>query len=149
MFFPSFQKNLLFQASILVSLFTSYFCLITFLHNCLCFSFPLNALSPYPTIFVSEIWGVLPRPGNDTSSKKCLVISSFLFFFFKISYLFMRDTHRERQRHRQGEKQSPCGEPDVGFHLKIPGSWPEPKADPQPLNYPGVTKFWSWSQHYI
>ena len=30
----------------------------------------------------------------------------------------MRDTHTERQRHRQREKQAPCREPDLGL---IPG----------------------------
>ena len=30
-------------------------------------------------------------------------------------YLFTRDTAREKQRHRQGEKQAPHREPDVGF----------------------------------
>ena len=32
----------------------------------------------------------------------------------------MTDTHRERQRHRQREKQAPCREPDVGLD---PESW--------------------------
>ena len=43
-----------------------------------------------------------------------------LQFFFKIFkkdfiYLLVRDTHRERQRHGQREKQAPCREPDVGL----------------------------------
>ena len=33
--------------------------------------------------------------------------------FFNI-YLFMRDTQK-RQRHRQSEKQAPCGEPNTGL----------------------------------
>ena len=40
-------------------------------------------------------------------------------------YLFMRDTHREReregQRHRQREKQAPCGEPDPGLDPRTRG----------------------------
>ena len=52
----------------------------------------------------------------------------------------MRDTERERQRHRQREKQTPCGEPDTGLDPKIPGSYPEPKADAQPLSHPGAPK---------
>ena len=36
---------------------------------------------------------------------------------------------RERQRHRQKEKQAPCREPDVGLDPRTPGSGPEPKAD--------------------
>ena len=40
--------------------------------------------------------------------------SRSLYFYFKdFVYLFMRDT--ERQRHRQREKQAPCGEPDAGL----------------------------------
>ena len=52
----------------------------------------------------------------------------------------MRDTQRERQRHRQREKQALCREPDVGLDPGTPGSHPEPKADTQPLNHPGVPK---------
>ena len=38
----------------------------------------------------------------------------------------MRDT--ERQRHRQREKQAPCGEPDAGLNPRVLGSYPEPKV---------------------
>ena len=48
----------------------------------------------------------------------------------------MRNT--ERQRHRQREKQAPCGEPDVRLEPGTPGSRLEPKADTQPLNHAGV-----------
>ena len=41
---------------------------------------------------------------------------------------------RKRQRHRQREKQTPCGEPDAGLD---PGSH-EPKADALPPNHPVV-----------
>ena len=50
----------------------------------------------------------------------------------------MRDRERERQGHRQREKQDPCGEPDVGLDPGTPGSCPGPKADAQPLSYPGA-----------
>ena len=52
----------------------------------------------------------------------------------------MRDTERgrERQRHRQREKQAPCREPDAELDPRTPGSRPEPKADTEPLNHPGV-----------
>ena len=50
----------------------------------------------------------------------------------------MRDTQKERQRHRQREKQALCREPDVGLNPRTPGSHPELKTDAQPLSYPGV-----------
>ena len=40
----------------------------------------------------------------------------------------MRDTERERQGHRQREKQAPCREPDVGLDPGSPGSGPGLKA---------------------
>ena len=52
----------------------------------------------------------------------------------------MRVTHRERQRHRQREKQAPYGKSDVGLDPRTPGSCPELKADAQPLSYPGAPK---------
>ena len=48
----------------------------------------------------------------------------------------MRDT--ERQRLRQREKQVPCREPNVGLDSRTTGSYPEPKADTQPLSHPGA-----------
>ena len=51
----------------------------------------------------------------------------------------MRDTQRE-QRHRQREKQAPCGEPEVGLNPGTQGSPSEPKADTQPLSHPGAPK---------
>ena len=41
----------------------------------------------------------------------------------------MSDTEREKQRHRQREKQAPCGKPDVWLNPRTQGSQPEPKAD--------------------
>ena len=71
-----------------------------------------------------------------------------LFFFFLRFYLFMRDT--ERQRHRQRKKQAPCEKPDVGLDPRTPGSWPEPKADAQPLSHPGSPRVKSFfSLHLI
>ena len=55
-----------------------------------------------------------------------------LFFFLDFIYLFMRDTQRQR------EKQTPCGEPDVGLNPRTRGSGPEPKAAARPLSHPGV-----------
>ena len=50
----------------------------------------------------------------------------------------MRDTERERQKHKQREKWAPQRELDVGLHPRTPGPCPEPKADAQPLNHPGA-----------
>ena len=50
----------------------------------------------------------------------------------------MKDTETERQKHRQREKQAPCGEPDVGLDPRTLGSPPEQKADAQPLRHSGV-----------
>ena len=51
----------------------------------------------------------------------------------------MRDTERrERQRHRQREKQAPCSEPDVGIDPGTLGSCPGPKADAKPLSHKGA-----------
>ena len=40
----------------------------------------------------------------------------------------MRDTQRQRQIHRQREKQAPCRKPDVGLNPRIPESGPELKG---------------------
>ena len=57
-------------------------------------------------------------------------------------HLFMKDTHREKQRHRQREMHAPCREPDVGLHPRAPRSCPEPKGDAQPLSHPGVPRLY-------
>ena len=41
---------------------------------------------------------------------------------YKVMYLFIRDTHRERQRYRQMEKQTPHGEPNMGLSPRTLGS---------------------------
>ena len=62
--------------------------------------------------------------------------SSTLSFFKKdFLCLFIRDTHRERQRHRQREKQVPWREPNVGLNPRAPGSCPEAKVDARPLSH--------------
>ena len=72
----------------------------------------------------------------------CVV--GFLFIYLSIYlfrfYLFIHETHRERQRHTQREKQAPCREPDVGLDPGTPGSRPEPKADAQLLSPPDIPK---------
>ena len=50
-------------------------------------------------------------------------------------------SHRERQRHRQREKQAPFGEPNAGLDPRTPGSRPELKVDVQPLSHPDTPGF--------
>ena len=50
----------------------------------------------------------------------------------------MRDTVRERQRHRQREKHAACREPDVGLDPGTPRLCPGPKAGAKLLSHPGI-----------
>ena len=50
----------------------------------------------------------------------------------------MIDIERERQSHRQREKQAPCQEPDAGLDPGTPGLRPGPKAGAKPLSHPGI-----------
>ena len=50
----------------------------------------------------------------------------------------MIDIERERQGHRQRERQAACREPDVGLDPRAPGSCPGPKAGAKPLSHPGI-----------
>ena len=43
-------------------------------------------------------------------------------------------------RHRQRKKQAPCREPDVGLYPRTQRSQPQPKAEVQPLSYPGAPR---------
>ena len=63
---------------------------------------------------------------------------SLCTLFLKRFYLFIHESYRQRQRHRQREKQAPCRKPDVGLNPGILRSRPESKADVQPLSHPGV-----------
>ena len=53
-------------------------------------------------------------------------------------YLFMKDTHTERQRHRQREKQAPFRVPEVRLNPGTPGSGPGLKSSAKLLSHPGV-----------
>ena len=50
-------------------------------------------------------------------------ISFFSFFFLKILFIYLQETQRgrERQRHKQREKQASFREPDVGLDSGTPG----------------------------
>ena len=59
-------------------------------------------------------------------------------YLYKILFIYSWKTHKKKQRHRQKEKQAPCGEPEVRLDPRSPGSRPEPKADSQPLSHLGI-----------
>ena len=50
----------------------------------------------------------------------------------------MKETWKERQRHRQRKKQAPGGECDTGLDPRTPGSRPESQVDSQLLSHPGA-----------
>ena len=71
----------------------------------------------------------------------------YLFKFLKkILFIYSWETHRERQKYRQRERQAPCKELDAGLHPGTPGSWPGPKVGAKLLNHPGIP-WWprSWA----
>ena len=65
---------------------------------------------------------------------------SFLFFNKDFIYLFVRDTHTEKQRHRQRqkEKQAPHREPEAGPDPGTAGSRLGLKAGAKPLSHQGI-----------
>ena len=70
-------------------------------------------------------------------------------FFFKLIYLFMIVTHREREREREREAETQAEgeagpmhrESHVGFDPGSPGSRPGPKAGAKLLRHPGIPVF--------
>ena len=52
----------------------------------------------------------------------------------------MRETHTQRQRYRQREKQASYRKPNVGLDLRTLGSCPGPKVDAQPLGHPTIAQ---------
>ena len=50
----------------------------------------------------------------------------------------MRDTERGRERGTGRRCKLHVRSPDVGLNPGTPGSYPDPKADAQPLSHPGV-----------
>ena len=50
----------------------------------------------------------------------------------------MRDTERERQRHKQREKQPPCRELDVGVDPGASRTTPWVEGGAKPSSHPGV-----------
>ena len=48
---------------------------------------------------------------------------------------------REKQRHRQREKQAPCREPDMGLDPGTPGPRPRQNAGGKLLSHTGIPDF--------
>ncbi|CAK7295950.1 hypothetical protein VULLAG_LOCUS5081 [Vulpes lagopus] len=74
---------------------------------------------------------------SDQASRKYTSMYAFGQWYSMVFHFLLNQTHRERQRHRQREKQAPCREPHAGLQTRTPGlgSLPEPKADAQPLTH--------------
>ena len=53
---------------------------------------------------------------------QCIYLLILLLFFKDFIHLSMRDTEREKQRHKLREKQAPRREPDMGLNLGTLGS---------------------------
>ena len=66
------------------------------------------------------------------------LIAMFGLFFKDFIYLFMRDT--ERQKQAEGEAGS-LQLAQCRLKSRTPRSRPEPKADTQPMSYPGILLF--------
>ena len=57
----------------------------------------------------------------------------------KIFYLFIDERHTEREAETQGEGEADSSQgAQYGTQSPDQGSQPEPKADAQPLSYPGI-----------
>ena len=54
----------------------------------------------------------------------CHIQWNIIYIYKDFMYLFMRDTHRQSQRHRQREKQAPRREAQAGLDPGSPGSRP-------------------------
>ena len=72
---------------------------------------------------------------------KIIYLFTYLLFIYFKKYLFMRE--------REREKQALCREPDAGLDPRTPGSRPEPKADAQPLNHPGIPVYGDFYCHLV
>ena len=86
------------------------------------------------------------------NTKSCFICISY--FFIKILFIYSWETYKERQRHRQREKQAPHREPDVGLNTWTGDhtlSWR------QTLSHPGIPQLvnfyrklcWDWLRMWI
>ena len=65
--------------------------------------------------------------------------------FFLKKFLFIYDSHTEREREAETQAEGEAGsmhrEPDLGLDPESPGSRPGPKAGAKPLRHPGIPAF--------
>ena len=62
-------------------------------------------------------------------------------WLFKKYFIYSLETHRERPRHRQREKQAPYEQPSTGLDPRTLGTCPGPKAEIQPLSHPDIPNY--------
>ena len=101
-----------------------------------CLSFWTREVRSTFTVIETFVYMVTVLKRDILSSTSDLRYLDLYFYFFKRFYLFIHD--RERQRHRQMEKQAPCWEPDAGLDPGTPGSRPGPEAGAKLLSHPGI-----------
>ena len=92
------------------------------------------------------VWGSIPGPqDHNLSWRQMLHCQShlgtpFFSFFKRILSIYSWVTQREAETQAEEEAGSLRGA-QCGTQSWTPGSWPEPKADAQPLSHPGVPLF--------
>ena len=85
----------------------------------------------------SEVISCLPRDLVPRFGYYCLSFFHSLFFFFKILFIYSWDTEREAETQAEGEAGF-LGGARCRTRSRTPGSWPEQKADAQPLSHPDI-----------
>ena len=81
----------------------------------------LNVTSPHGSSVISAAM-VANFPSLHTFSLVLIYPLACCLFVLRF-YLFIHERcNRAKQRHRQRERQAPCGEPDVGLNLRTLGS---------------------------
>ncbi|XP_072658033.1 solute carrier family 2, facilitated glucose transporter member 11 [Canis lupus baileyi] len=107
----------------------------------------INAPTLHIQEFINETWSV--RTGQPLPRHLVLLVWSLIVSLYPLGGLFgallagplavMLGRHTERGRDTgRGRKQIPCMEPNAGLDPGTSGSHPGPKADAQPLSYPGA-----------
>ena len=97
---------------------------------------------PFSFYVIFSVYRSLYVVGDCLSSNPLTLLPHPHFDICHISFfqdfIYLSETQRERQRHRQMERQTPCGDPSMGLNPRTLGSHPELKVDAQPLSHRGV-----------